>query len=197
MPDFDQVHRHARTLAALTDPERQEQRQVITWPVEVAEHWEALIALWQDPARNRATEETAETAPARRDRREPAELERIEQIQVDARRAIIQWPEQPQTRKARCGNCGTRYAISDDPVSNHHIAMRHAQICPKRATADEHAKLVLEYWDQPMPRAFARRAQEMIAAGANPAIIRTHGVNIFEPAPAERPRPWWKFWRRS
>jgi hypothetical protein len=220
MPDFDNVYTHARSLAALTDPARQQQRTVLTWAIEVAEHWEALAKLWRDPAREEPEtwngipleeispahigelekvyaeeplQELRNAVELHRQRRKTAEIERADQINIDARHSVIH-QAQPKPRRARCGNCGTRYEITEDPIENHHRAMRHARICARRDTAAEHARLVTEFWTQPMPRDFAERARQMIAAGADPAAIERGGISLF-PAPTPAPRRWWQFWR--
>jgi len=218
MPDFENIHAHAKCLALLTDPDRTEQRLVITWPVEVGEHWEALADMWRDPKddywngfnlsdvtpahiaeldkvySSEALEELKARVSLHRQRQRdgPHGLERVDQINIDARHAVIHQPE-AKPRRARCGNCGIRYDITEDPTENHHRAMHHAQVCKRRPAPEEHASLINEFRRQPMPQEFQRRAEEMIAAGADPAEISRTGVSIF-PAPRPR-RPWWKFWR--
>lgn len=207
MPDFEKVHQHARALAYLTSPDHQDLRHIITWPVEVSEHWQTLVNLWTDPTddfwngvplREITPAHLAEIEQTRvmvahpeQHRSTESQLERPSQINIDARHAVavMHRHEQPP-RRVRCGNCGTRYEVTDDPAENHHLAQHHARICPKRQmVADEHAKLTAQFQEQAMQKAFSQRAADLIRQGADPALIRATGVDILTP----RPRRWWKF----
>lgn len=149
-------------------------------------------------------------------------LERPYQIDIDARHSTINQPE-TKTRRAMCGNCGARYEITDDPIENHHRAMRHKETCGK-ADVDQYSEpqrqeLLSDFHNQPMQRLFAERAAAEIAAGADPDKLKLTGVSILAPlqTPARpeiaagpelypgtvdelieactAPRRWWQFWR--
>lgn len=127
------------------------------------------------------------------------ELEQIErrgaldkpgQINIDARHATIHEAPEGKGKFARCGNCGTRYEITDDPTENHHRAMRHKDECGKGSamyTEGQRRDLLNDFHQQPMQVAFRERAAAEIEAGADPARVALTGVSIFDPAP-QRPQ---------
>jgi hypothetical protein len=150
-------------------------------------------------------------------------LERPDQINIDARHAVIHEASGAKQKYVRCGNCLTRYAITDDPTENHRRAMNHKITCGVR-TVDQysdpqHAQLTEEFSQQPMQVLFRERAQQAIEAGADPGQLKITGVPLWGPRPApERPqllgpladdssriaasleapwtpRRWWQFWR--
>jgi hypothetical protein len=151
----------------------------------------------------------------------PGAMERPYQIDIDARHSVIHQPEAKAPRRATCANCGMRYEITDDPVENHHRAMRHKDVCGKGSaiyTEPQRAQLLEELQNQPMQRLFRERAAAELAAGADPDMLAITGVSILTPAPqpdrleiaaaelgeqaaeairrmAPAPRRWWQFWR--
>ena len=140
-------------------------------------------------------------------------LERPEQINIDARHAVIHQTELGKAKYARCGNCGTRYEITDDATENHHRAMEHKQECGKgsaKYTEEQRHGLLDEFRDQPMQRLFRERLALEIEAGADPNRLELTGVDPLAPPPARRqigfikddvvrmlttPRRWYQFWR--
>jgi hypothetical protein len=115
-------------------------------------------------------------------------IERGGEINIDARHAIIHQPE-TKTRRAMCGNCGARYDITDDPIENHHRAMRHKLTCGKGDvdlySDPQRQELLSEFENQPMQKLFRERAAAELAAGADPNRLKLTGVSIFTPAPAQ------------
>lgn len=224
MPDFDEVYEHARQLADLTAP-RERAPGLATWAIAVAQHWEALAVMWRDPDGTPMPftpppEPMTIYTPDRRAGDPGGALERPYQIDIDARHSVIHQPE-AKTRHAMCGQCGTRYEISDDPVENHHRAMRHKVTCGK-ANVDQYsepqrAALLEDFHSQPMQVSFRERAAAALAAGTDPEVLKLTGVSIFgddnpraaalrelgaaaaesirKMAPPAPPRRWWKFWR--
>lgn len=65
----------------------------------------------------------------------------------------IEMRNQPKTKYARCGNCNARLALTDDPIENHHIAMRHKTTCGMQSAgqwpAEEFARQLEEFNRQP------------------------------------------------
>lgn len=143
-------------------------------------------------------------------------------IHIDARHSTFNEPAEA-TRYARCGNCGTRYEITEDPTENHHRAMRHKLECGKGSAAYTDAQresLLAEFNNQPMQVAMRERAAEQLAAGADPEHLKLTGAASFPAEHAARmrelhsgpddvliqralsdgrtapkPRRWWQFWR--
>ena len=114
----------------------------------------------------------------------PGDVERPERIHIDARRFF--GDQARPTRYARCGNCGDRMPITDDPTENHHLAMRHKENCRRASeAADQHLRLKNEFECQPHV-IHLRKLAELAAAPEPP------------PAPDKwkerRPR-WWEFWK--
>jgi hypothetical protein len=111
-------------------------------------------------------------------------LERANLLHIDAR-AMFDFsdygrPQQKAPRFARCGNCRQRFRISDDPIENHHAAMRHKDVCPVSPVDIErdHMQLIAEH------------AEQLQIAAAAPRLI-TDG---FRPTRSNAPRKWWQFW---
>lgn len=136
------------------------------------------------------------------------ELDRPDQINIDARRQTIH--ERPdKTKYARCGQCLTRYEITDDPTENHHRAMRHKITCGKgdvdQYSEPQRAQLLEEFHRQPMQTAYRERAAAELAAGADPQRMKLIGVSpcpTCEGSHAEKDCPhvaqpvrWWQFWK--
>lgn len=155
---------------------------------------------------------------------EPGAIERAGEINIDARHAVIHQPPEAKTRRAMCGNCGVRYEITDDPVENHHRAMRHKITCGKgdvdQYSEPQRQELLSDFHNQPMQVEFRRREAAAIAAGVPPEVLKITGVSVFgptpQPAPAREiaapelypgtvgelaaamtkpPAKWWQFWR--
>lgn len=119
----------------------------------------------------------------------PGELEKPDQINIDARHSVFHEPMGTQRKYARCGNCGTRYEITDDPVENHHRAMRHKDECGKGNalyTEGQRRDLVDDFNSQPMQVAFRERAAAELEAGADPELLKLTGVSVFNPATGQR-----------
>jgi hypothetical protein len=136
--------------------------------------------------------------------------------EIDARRRggppEVQMKPAPSPRYARCGNCGARLELTDDPIENHHRAMRHSrEECEARAagswTPDELAKQLYEFNMQPhvirlkaeyaaqLERSKEEQAVDRAAAlqGVTPDMIRQ--IQSARPAPA--PAGWLRrMWRR-
>jgi hypothetical protein len=183
--------------------------------------FEALTVPEHDPpAPLKQLEPTAgDVRLARSEQTGPGAMERPYQIDIDARHSVIHQPEAKAPRRATCANCGIRYEITDDPIENHHRAMRHKDVCGKGSaiyTEPQRAQLLEEFQNQPMQRLFRERAAAELAAGADPDMLAITGVSILTPAPQpERPqitaaeddaavekfdalmnpRRWWQFWR--
>lgn len=108
------------------------------------------------------------------------------QIDIDARHSVIHQPEEKKPRRAMCGNCGTKYELTDDPEENHHRAMRHKLECSKgnaMYTEPQRAALVDDFQNQPMQVEFRRREAAALASGADPDLLRITGVSILGPDP--------------
>jgi hypothetical protein len=119
----------------------------------------------------------------------PGALDRPGQINIDARHAQIHEAPKGKQKLATCGNCGSRYEITDDPLENHHRAMRHKLDCGKGElvlgpwSEDERQRHISDFQNQPMQRLFRDRAMSELEAGADPARLQLTGVDIFAPAP--------------
>lgn len=180
MPDFNKLHEHARKLADLTEPRRREPG-LSTWTIFVGQEWKAIVEMWTgEDEDEKALSKFAELL----DRPSPAgTLEKADQITIDARQQvnIHESPESKRTRAAMCGDCGEKYELTGDPTENHRRAMRHKQVCSRRAETDaEQARLINEFQNQPMQREFRERAAAALAEGADPAMMKLTGVPVFE-----------------
>lgn len=73
----------------------------------------------------------------------------LDEISIDSRRA---YPVPNQFFS--CANCGARLPRSNDPITDHHIAMRHArEQCPRRHEAQtENYHLIAEFETQQLAR---------------------------------------------
>lgn len=191
MPDFNELHEHARKLADLTEPGKQEPG-LVTWTLFVGEEWKAIVELWRrqdDPDRRPDGTEIARYRPYQDPGGGP--LEKADQITIDARQQvnIHESPESKRTRAAMCGDCGEKYELTGDPTENHRRAMRHQQVCARRAETDaEQARLINEFQNQPMQREFRERAAAALAEGADPAMMKLTGVPVFEDPETVRQR---------
>lgn len=159
MPDFNELHEHARKLADLTAPGQQEPG-LITWNTIVGEEWRSIVELWRgcpapsvydrqqkstsvdfdgtegtelftpDSCRARLSSRRPEDAGGELEQQVPAgQIERPEVINIDARYAVVHQRDGEKPRSTMCANCGIRYELTDDPIQNHHRAMAHKQVC--------------------------------------------------------------------
>lgn len=102
---------------------------------------------------------------------------------------VYEIPRQTQTsdrrhaaagaKYAKCGNCGEKIPMTDDPAENHHAAQRHKFNCAKQEqAAAEHVKLLEEHPQfRNLPPA--------------PAALQIAAA----PSPKRMPRSWWRFFR--
>lgn len=72
---------------------------------------------------------------ARPPRNEAGELEPGYEISSRFQRHQIDVVHRKTPKHARCAQCNERLALTDDPIENHHIAMRHKEVC-RRDRAD-------------------------------------------------------------
>lgn len=112
---------------------------------------------------------------------------------------------QPKTRHARCGNCGARLALTDDPTENHHIAMRHKLTCGQPNAGvwshEEYAAQLQAFNEQPhviqLKKQYAADTERMALERANLKALPEGATN---PVPDKLQgyalAPWWKrIWR--
>lgn len=153
-----------------------------------------------------------------------AELESSQTISIDARGSRFHQAER-KIKFARCGDCGDRYEITDDPTENHHRAMRHKDACRKHGaiySPEQHEQLVKEFGEQPHIVAMRARLQAGLPAlppegslHEQKRISAPDPSKIYEPtwpdgSPVRgahgpltftntrnpaQPAKWWQFWR--
>lgn len=141
------------------------------------------------------------------------ELERSPYFDIDARHGSVEIHGAGRKQKyAKCGNCGVRIPIGDDPVENHHAAQRHKITCGSRpvdALNDaDYQQQVGEFNAQPHVVAMRERFEatgNVLPPAANmPETMRPWlraGMAAQLPSPEEihasaveraTPMPWWK-----
>ena len=95
-------------------------------------------------------------------------------------------------RYARCGNCGDRLTLTQDPIENHHIGMRHKFVCragsPGAGAA--YRQLVSEFESQ--PNIVAQR--ENFERGERTRQLAAAQTPRLAAAEARKQRSWWKPW---
>ena len=118
------------------------------------------------------------------------ELAAVEQIHVDARGPRFDFRNQTggKQRYARCGNCGERFPLTEDPAEDHHTAQRHhIEACKKRPQAEDERTALLDDWRKQLVETNTDEQRRQLAAAQRPRLA---------PAQAGK-RPFWKFgWRR-
>jgi hypothetical protein len=143
------------------------------------------------------------------------ELERPPYFDIDARHGSVEIHGGGKKQKyAKCGNCGVRIPIGDDPTENHHAAMRHKITCGSRPvdalSDDDYQKQVDDFNAQPhvvaMRERFAATGNVLPPAPNMPETMRPQlaagiGQVAQLPSPEEirrgeqlaaTPMPWWK-----
>ncbi len=98
-------------------------------------------------------------------------------------------------RSAKCPNCHERLNLTGDPEENHHTAMRHRLVCPRRAEAEEeNARLVSEFRQQANIIEQHRRIAEAERRHLEERPRKPLNEIYAEMAKGAERRPWWKFW---
>lgn len=127
-------------------------------------------------------------------------IEIPQQFDVDGRRVVeVRIHPEKGRKQAKCGNCLERYDITDDPVENHHRAMRHKLECQSKNEAmysrTQRDNLLEEFHAQPniVAQRQAWAAEEMLKLEAEEQH-HPIGSQLMEANPTPERRPWWKIW---
>lgn len=116
-------------------------------------------------------------------------------------RHAIEVRNQPKQRYMRCPLCMDRIAITEDPVENHHIAMRHKRTCGQpnlgQWNDQEFSRIKAEFDAQPnvvRMRELGEAAERAkLAAAAAPQIEAPRPADIQPTLTArDSKRPWWQ-----